>query len=370
MESGIVKKQIYYLILKFKPNKNNGKWINILYQEFVKKNRNKCKIIYRNKIYKLKTYFEEINVNYNYKDLIKFKLLFINDIIDMSNMFYGCNALVSLSTNSETNIDILKLKTYIKNISYMLKEGSSSKSSLDTSKWYTSNLNNINYIFWGCNALTSLLNISKWKYFNANKEYSKFSRCKPLVLPQDFYRLNKYKNYIIFELTYKHDRYTKILDQRFINNNKDKVKIIYNNSEYELKELEEYLKLLYKDNKDTFEIILCLDKNIKNISYIFYECKSLVSIEYYQIKNHFYGINNKLNSLHYESKSKLSNMNNMSNLRKSSDFYECFKESKSDISKKSEQSDTNLLLANENFKPSFLIIFFGNYKYEMYVLWM
>ena len=81
------KKTRYYFIVKYKPNENKEENIKILDEDFIKKNRNKCKIVYKNKIYELKKYFEDIDKNYNHKNLIKFKLIFINNIIDMSYMF-------------------------------------------------------------------------------------------------------------------------------------------------------------------------------------------------------------------------------------------------------------------------------------------
>ena len=222
MELGLGKKARYYLIAIYKPDEKNDKRVKILGRYFIKKNKDKAKIIYKNKIYELKEYFEDIDTNYNHKDLIKFKIIFIHNIIDMSYMFYECNSLMSLPDISNLNL---------------------------------SRVNSMKHMFCGCKSLISLLH---------------------------FYILNKYKNYIIFEVTYKNnedERKVNILDNNFIKRNKDNGSIIYNNSEYELKE---YFEAHEKMNKDTFKLLICLDKNIKDISYIFYECKSLISIDYYQ----------------------------------------------------------------------------------------
>ena len=55
--------------------------IRIFGNKFIKRNKNKCKIIYNNKKYKLKEYFDEIYNNYN-QDIkeIKIKLIGINNI--------------------------------------------------------------------------------------------------------------------------------------------------------------------------------------------------------------------------------------------------------------------------------------------------
>ena len=48
-----------------------GNVLRIFGKDFVKQNKNKCKIVYGNKKYKLKEYFEEIGNNYthNFKEI-------------------------------------------------------------------------------------------------------------------------------------------------------------------------------------------------------------------------------------------------------------------------------------------------------------
>ena len=71
---------------------------------FFKQNSNKCKIIYNNKKYKLKEYFDEINNNYNHNiKEIKLKLIGINNISNMKGMFMGCNHLLSVSESNDEN---------------------------------------------------------------------------------------------------------------------------------------------------------------------------------------------------------------------------------------------------------------------------
>ena len=86
----------------YKPN-NEGN-VRIFGADFVDNNKKKCKIIYKNKEFELKEYFNDINKKYNNKDEIKIKLKGINNITNMSHMFYNCETLYSLS-------DILKLDT-------------------------------------------------------------------------------------------------------------------------------------------------------------------------------------------------------------------------------------------------------------------
>ncbi len=85
--------------------------IRILGKYFVKQNKNKCKIIYNNKKYKLKEYFDEIDKNYKYNiEKIKLKLTGINNITNFEKMFYGC---YHLSSVSESKNDIEQISTTI-----------------------------------------------------------------------------------------------------------------------------------------------------------------------------------------------------------------------------------------------------------------
>ena len=74
-----------------------GLVFRIFGEKFVKINSNKCKIIYKNKKYKLKEYFKEIDDNCEDKDIIKLKLLGVKNIIDMNRMFFKCYHLISVS---------------------------------------------------------------------------------------------------------------------------------------------------------------------------------------------------------------------------------------------------------------------------------
>ena len=148
MESGLGKKARYYLIAIYKPDENNNEGVKILDENFIKINKDRAKILYKNKIHELKEYFEDIDENYNHKDLIKFKIIFIHNIIDMSYMFYDCYSLISLSDNNETNIKIYIIDSYC-----MFFRCNSLISFPDISKWNTSNVNNMSNMFYECNSI-------------------------------------------------------------------------------------------------------------------------------------------------------------------------------------------------------------------------
>ena len=109
-------------------------------------------------------------------------------------------------------------------------------------------------------------------------------------------------------------------------------------------------------NKDTFKLLICLDKNIEDISYIFYECESLISIDYYQINNKLDGIDKELNSLSYESETNQYYLNNNENLNDSNIYLENSNVI-STILKVSEQKNANLFSSKENFQFSFPLSF-------------
>ena len=99
--NNIIDENIYFEII-YNINQDKTK---IFDNKFINKNKDKCKIIYKNKEYKLKEYFEDIEKNYNYNDLIKLKLRYFNNIIDISNMFEYCDKLLSFSDNHKRNKD-------------------------------------------------------------------------------------------------------------------------------------------------------------------------------------------------------------------------------------------------------------------------
>ena len=177
MELGMGKKARYYLIAIYQPDEKNDKRVKILGRYFIKKNKDKAKILYKNKICELKEYFEDIDDNYNHKDLIKFKIIFIHNIIDMSHMFYDCYTLISLSDNNE----ISNIKIYITNSHCMFRGCNSLLSLPDISKWNTSNVNDMSGMFYECNSLISLPDISNWNLCRVISMSHMFCGCKSLI---------------------------------------------------------------------------------------------------------------------------------------------------------------------------------------------
>ena len=74
---------------------NRGK-TQIIGYEFLGKNVDKCKIIYKGKEYHLALYFEKIDKDYNYDSQIKIHIKIDNNITDLSYMFHDCKELLSI----------------------------------------------------------------------------------------------------------------------------------------------------------------------------------------------------------------------------------------------------------------------------------
>ena len=126
---------------------------------FVKNNKNKCKIIVNGHLEELK---EFINNKYiNNKNLVKIKLISLENIDDLSEMFLNCQYLTKIYY-----FDKLKIKN-ITNIKRMFYNCESLKELPDCiSKWNINNVKDISEIFCGCNSLNKLPDISRWNTIN------------------------------------------------------------------------------------------------------------------------------------------------------------------------------------------------------------
>ena len=148
-------KRISVLKLEYKINIVKEKKLKLFGRNFVNNNHTRCKIIYNNKEYDLKEYFDDIIVDYKNQDLIKIKLSHIDNICNASYMFAGCNSLLSLKFISKWDT------SKIINMSHMFEDCDSLKFLTGISEWNTSNVINMRLIFSGCTSLKSLPDISK-----------------------------------------------------------------------------------------------------------------------------------------------------------------------------------------------------------------
>ena len=165
--------KIFYL-----PKENNEEKVRIFGGKFINNNKDKCKIIFNNKKYELKEYFEDIDNNYNHKDLIIFKLIFIHNIINMSYMFAGCNSLISLHNISKLGPLKLSPETNEDNFNYNLKN----KTLLNI---YSIKDTNISYKIYKQLLLSSTSKFNRYTFNKENENYV-FERNKALPYFQLF----------------------------------------------------------------------------------------------------------------------------------------------------------------------------------------
>ena len=154
----------------FDKNDTNNQ-ITLFGNDFVKRNKDKCKIKFNNVEKDLK---EQINLgNYN-GTKFTLELIGINKLTDISDMFFECSCLESLEGISKWN-------TYkIENMNGAFYRCKSLHQLNGISKWNTSKVNDMSYMFYGCESLVSLPDLSKWDTSSTTKMDHIFSHCSNL----------------------------------------------------------------------------------------------------------------------------------------------------------------------------------------------
>ena len=193
--------------------KDNEKKIKIFDKSFVINNEKNCKLIISENEIELSDY---IDINkFNLKNnILEIKLKETKKITNMSNMFYGCKSLLSISDFDKWDIsnindisnmfyccsslkdfpDISKWDTSkIYNISNLFYQCSHIKYLPDISKWDTKSVKYMNNLFDGCVSLLSLPDISKWDTSNAVEMSSMFRNCRLLTYLPDISKWNTEK---------------------------------------------------------------------------------------------------------------------------------------------------------------------------------
>ena len=194
--------------------------MKIFGHDFVKINKNNCKIIYKNKEYPLLENFNEIDENYNSKEEIKLKLRLNNYITNLSSMFENCPSLLSfpniqkfkkiigtIKENSSNKSNISFLSNTDENVindfpETFFKKDNKISTIKDVDISNTSNMNIINdyqyecnplsllntsyvtcmdKIFSGCKSLISLPDLSKWNTSNVTSMNNLFNKCESLI---------------------------------------------------------------------------------------------------------------------------------------------------------------------------------------------
>ena len=253
-------------------NKNNrnhfkiNKKTRIFGKNFVNKNYGKFKIIYMNKGFNLKEYFEDVEKNYINKNIIKLKLMLFNNIVDINYIFEGCYSLISISDNSKENtnkiiIDSNKMKLFEY---YSLLNKLESKKIIDIFQIISSlssllSIKEINssYMSYEYNELLSLDDVSKCN--NSSIDITEKNVIKGIIeINSD--EINK--NIVLFnnEIKCEFDIYI----------NENKINIIEDNNRWNYN--------FKKEGKYNFEIIFT--GNINNLSGFFNESSMIISLDF------------------------------------------------------------------------------------------
>ena len=203
----------------YKLNKNED--IRILGEEFVRNNKNKGRIIYKNKNYSLVGKFKTKNIT---KNTLKIKILLSKNCYNKSFMFSDCSTLLQIkfkdnSYNRENilykdenflfiqipqsiyiqkfpNVDIniendyLEWNTKISVMNAIFSNCSSLLLLPDISKWDTSNVIDMSKTFYNCSSLLLLPDISKWDTSNVIDMNKMFYNCISLSLYPDLSNWN------------------------------------------------------------------------------------------------------------------------------------------------------------------------------------
>ena len=185
--------------------------INIFGANFVKNNKDKCIIIYKDMLFPFEEYFYINDIEKN-DEKLEILLIEFEEIYDKSYMFYRCEALEKFpifknigrsekeinenKTSEEKEFDTEYSNKYIDLISNCKNNKIASEKIITSDKdfesfssksikpsktaWNISICKNMSYMFYGCSSLISLPDISKWNINSANNMSFLFSGCSSL----------------------------------------------------------------------------------------------------------------------------------------------------------------------------------------------
>ena len=229
-----------FIQINYKAKRNDKTKLRIFGEIFVKNNKDKYKIMFKDKEYKLTEYFDNIDKNYNHKDDIILELKINDGLINFSHMFAGCDTLVTFfyssqsqssklftmnEINKETeqsfvddesiNYDSIEKKFYGElekdkdqnfnpNSFFSIEEQLSSIAfQFSSTENYDnnviskinihldfSNIIGLSYMFYGCSSLISLPDISNWNISNVKNISNMFNGCNSLISLPDISKWN------------------------------------------------------------------------------------------------------------------------------------------------------------------------------------
>ena len=167
------------ILINYEINQSNE--IKIFGKEFVINNEKICNIIYENKEYPLTETFSDFDRK---KKKLTIKLEGINNIINMSQMFYECKSLLSIKYS--TKCDTSKVTS----MRSMFNGCTSLKKMIGISNFDTSNVTDMYCMFYECRSLIFMPDISNWDTSKVNNMSGMFERCSSLIALPDISKWN------------------------------------------------------------------------------------------------------------------------------------------------------------------------------------
>ena len=151
--NNFIQNKNFEMKIKYKISKNN-KILKIFGTEFVKNNKNNIKMMVLGMIYELR---DELNNAFWGEDdtELEVKIIQLNTVTNMRNMFNGCSSLTSISESSKWNTDNTT------DMSFMFYGCTSLEQLPDFSLWNTNNVTDMSYMFRNCSSLKFFSNISQ-----------------------------------------------------------------------------------------------------------------------------------------------------------------------------------------------------------------
>ena len=259
-----------YNILEMKYKINSyDKDFNVFGEIFVKNNKDKCYMICHGQKSEITEKYRLSETDKSLKELM-IKLVGLNKVTDLSHLFDGSRALISID-----NFSMLKTDK-ITNMSSIFKWCSNLITLPDISNWNTSNVTDMSYLFAKCSSVEKLPNISKWDTSNVINMCSIFDSCSSLISLPDISNWNL-KN---------------VKDMSFMFYDLPKLETFPDISKWNTENAENMSSLFEKCSNPKIVSLPDISKwnveKVTDISCMFYCCKSLESlpdISKWNIKN-------------------------------------------------------------------------------------
>jgi surface protein len=230
--------------------------IRIFGDEFVKNNKDNCKIIFDNNEQELKAFFDLKDIKIK-DQILEIKLQSMNNLKNLSHMFNECSSLIELPS------DLSNLKTENEtSFSYMFNNCNQLTSIPDISQWDTKNIKDMSYMFCNCSSLKVLPNISSWNTDSLTDLTGMFRQCSSISTFPDISNWNT----------------GNVTSMKYLFSDCSRLSILFDISKWDTKNVTD-MKAMF-ENCSALPSIADISKwntgNVKDISFMFSNCSLLI----------------------------------------------------------------------------------------------